>query len=343
MRMGTSRQSGFILVVTLWMLAVITIGAAYFADRVATSVSLAARSQETTEALIELASTRAEILFRLGTVRVSNFGLGQTAQDAIALDNRPYRGSGQDIVRLQDSRGLINVNFVDATMLRRLLGQLGIPAENREALLDTLNDYTDTDDLRRLNGAESAEYRTRNLPPPPNDWLITPWQLQNIIGWREQPALWKDEKLQDVVSTARVLGFNPNTAPRDALAAFPGSSPELADKIIERRTLSPFNDVAELSALTGQTVIEPDNVVFFPGENIRLTLESDKIPWALRYQITLTPFGDSVPWRVDYYLKSGLTHSPPSANNPAIANSPNSQPAPLPKRATLPPTPNPTL
>jgi DNA uptake protein ComE-like DNA-binding protein len=324
--MSAPRQQGFVLVVTLWILAIITIGAAYFAERVADSIRLARQSQQVTDALVDTASTRAEILFRLATTRFSIYGLGPTPQDAIALDNRPYRGSGQDVVRLQDSRGLINVNFIQPEMLRRLLGQMGVAAERRDAMLDSLNDYTDTDDLRRLNGAEAAEYRALGLPLPPNDWLVTPWQLQNIIGWREQAALWKDQRLPEMVTAARVVGFNLNTAPREALAALPGSSPEMANSLIKLRALQPFVSVSQLGGLANQAGLDTDSLMFFPGDNVRLTQESDKIPWALRCQITLTPFADRAPWRIDYYIKTGVTSPAQNAN----------QPLPLPARVALP-------
>ena len=333
MTVSGSREHGFVLVVTLWILAVITIGAAFFAQRVGSSIALARQSQQATQALLDLYSTRAEILFRLGTTGMSVYGLGPTPQAAIALDDRRYRGTGEDTVRLQDSSGLININFVQPEMLLRLLGQLGVAAGNRDALLDTLYDYTDTDDLRRLNGAEAAEYRGRGLPLPPNDWLVTPWQLQDIIGWREQATLWKDQRLFEIVTTARVLGFNPNTAPREALAALPGSSAEIADSLIKLRLLNPFTRISDLGSLANHPALDSENVVFFPGNNIRLTQESDKIPSALRYQITLTPMSDHAPWRIDYYIKTSVTSLAQNAN----------EPPPLPARVALSEAPDPAF
>jgi len=312
------KQQGFVLVTTIWLLAIIAIGATYFSERVASSVLLARQSQQATEAMIDMSGTRAEILFRLGTTRLSSFGVGTDANNSIALDNRRYLGSAGDMVRLQDSRGLINVNFVQPEILRRLLGQIGVSAENQEPLLDALADYTDTDDLRRLNGAEVADYRARGVPPPPNDWLVTPWQLQNIIGWRDLPGLWKDQSLLDSVTTARAIGFNPNTAPREVLAVLPGSNLEIADNLIKLRALKPFTSALQMGALSNQPILNSDVVLFFPGDNIRLTQESDKIPWALQYQITLTPLADRAPWRIDYYIKTGLTDTASNANKPAL-------------------------
>ena len=326
--MSGHRQNGFVLVVTLWILAIITIAAAYFAERVGSSVSLARQSQQATEVLLDMSSTRAEILFRLGTTRMGIYGLGPTLQTAIALDNRAYAGVGHDIVRLQDSRGLININFIQPEMLLRLLGQMGVAAEHRDSMLDTLYDYTDTDDLRRLNGAEAAEYRARSLPLPPNDWLVTPLQLQNIIGWREQTVLWRDSKFSEVITTSRVLGFNPNTAPREALTAMPGGSGEIADNLIKLRALNPLTNVSQLTGLEGQPGLDSESLKFFPGDNVRLTQESDKIPWVMRYQIALTPYSDQVPWRIDHYIKTGANSLPKNAN----------EIFPLPARVALPAT-----
>ena len=328
-------QHGFVLVVTLWILAIIAIAAAYFADRVTSSVTAARQSQLATDALVDMSSTRAEILFRMGASPLSAFGLGVTPQSAIALDNRAYRGIGQDVVYLQDSRGLLNLNISHPEMLLRLLGQAGVAAQNRDAMLDTLSDYIDTDDFRRLNGAESAQYKSLGLPLPTNDWLVTPWQLQNIIGWRDQAAIWKDRRFLEVVTTAPVIGFNPNTAPRDALAALPGSSHEIADNLIVRRALSPFVSLSQFVSVAGPVGLDSESMIFFPADNIRLTQESDKIPWVLRYQITLTPTADLAPWRIDYYIKTSLPSSAQNANKPS--------PTPLPARVAFSPPADPAL
>lgn len=327
------RQNGFVLAATLWILAIITIGASFFAERVAKSIETASKSQDITQALIDMSSTRAEVLFRFCTTPLSIYGIGVTKESAIALDNRPYSGSATDVLFLQDSRGLINVTNIRPEMLQRLLGQMGVAADKRDALLDTLNDYTDTDDNRRLNGAEAAEYRARGLPLPPNDWLLTPWQLQNIIGWGEQTVLWQNQRLPEIVTAAHAIGFNPNTAPREALAAMPGSSPEIADRIIQRRAIRPFVDLRELIGVVGPVGLDQDSMLFFPADNIRLTQTSDKIPWSLRFQISLTPQAENAPWRIDYYIKTGPTSSAQNANKPV----------PLPAYVALPTSPDPTF
>ena len=301
--MVINKQRGFVLVLTLWVLAVITIAATYFAERVSHSIELARQKQETTEELIAFANTRADILFRLETTEASLYGWGE--QDAIELDNRPYRGSGDDIIRLQDNRGLLNVNFPQQDMISRLLGQLGVPVEKRSAMIDTLLDYTDSDDLKRLNGAEAPEYTALGLPPPPNDWMTSPYQLNNIIGWRDQPEVLK--KLLQFVTTSRVTGFNPNTAPLEVLASLPGASLETAAALIKARNEKPFYTVGQLASFT-TGALDPGYFLFYPGDSIRITQQSNKLPWAVQYSVTITPRSQDAPWHIDYYVKIPVTY-----------------------------------
>lgn len=300
--MKTTSQRGFVLVATLWILAIITIAATYFAERVNTSMAMARQKQETAEQLIEFGNTRADILYRLGTTHFSFHGLGDLPAP-IALDGRPYQGSGNDIVRLQDERGLLSLNFVERGFATRLLGELGIPVEKRDAMVDTLLDYTDLDDLRRLNGAESQEYAGLGLPTPPNQLLLMPYQLKNVLGWRDQSALWDNQRLTGLVSTSRVNGFNPNTAPLELLASLPGSNRELASTMIKLRTEKPFYNTAQLTAVTGFP-LDSDFFLFFPGHSIRITHQSSRLPWGLQYSVTLTPTNDLAPWRIDYHIKT---------------------------------------
>jgi type II secretory pathway component PulK len=295
-------QRGFILVATLWILAVITIAAAYFAERVGRTIEQTRQKQETTEQLVEFSNTRADVLFRLGTTTISLFGLGE--QPGIGLDNRAYRGSGSDIVRLQDERGLLSVNFVDPNLLTRFLGELGVPAEKRGPMIDTLMDYTDADDLRRLNGAEAAEYAALGLPPPPNELLATPYQLKNIIGWRDQAGLWENQRLTSFITTSRVNGFNPNTAPVELLASLPGSNRDIADVMVKIRKDQPLRNIAQF--VGGPQ--DSDSFLYFPGNSMRITHQSQKFRWAVQYSLTLMPTSEVAPWRIDYHVKTTVPY-----------------------------------
>lgn len=324
--MNLKKQQGFVLVLTLWVLAIVAIAAGYFADRVARSVELAQQSRQNTRAMIDMAGTRADILYRLGTTSFTIYGLGQ-GNTVIEVCNRTYRGSGDTLLRLQDNRGLLNLNIVEADRLQRLLGLLGIPADQRGHLTDTLRDYTDADNLHRLNGAEEEEYLAQNLPPPPNRNLLTPWEARRIIGWRDTPQLWQAGRLAELTAV-RSFGLNPNTAPAEVLATLPGITEEIAQAIIARRKLLPIIHAGQLAEIAG---LPPhsfeDMISVIPSNSIRITQSTQWLPWAIQYNITLTPNSNDAPWRTDYYGRVNIAQQ-----DETPANIPK-----LPPRSTAPP------
>lgn len=295
------RQQGFVLAVTLWVLAIIALGVGYFAHRVQQSLALAQQTRQSADAALEMANTRAEMLFRLGTTHLSAFGVGLSKETAVALDDRPYQGSGSDRIRLQDEGGLLNVNFVRADVWSRMLAQMGIPEHERAPMLDALADYTDTDDLRRLSGAEAAEYSAQGLPPPPNDWLVTPRQLENVIGWRDKPQLWEQGRLLKLLTSARIAGLNLNSAPLEVLEMVAGS-PDAAKALVERRELEPFGSVGPITAILGMA-LDDEYYRVLPSLSVRITQYHPALPRAEQLSVTLTPHSEQAPWRINYHLQ----------------------------------------
>jgi len=299
------KQQGFVLVLTLWVMVIVAMAAGYFAEHVSHAVELAHQSRQNTSAMIDMAGTRAEILYRLGTTSMTEYGLGR-GNVALNLDNRAYQGLGKTLVQLQDNRGLLNLNIVDDGRLQRFLGLMGIPADQRGHLIDTLRDYTDADNLHRLNGAEKEDYLALGLPPPTNDKLITPWEAKRIIGWRDYPQLWQNGRLANMTTTSLSVGINPNTAPAEVLATLPGITEEIAQVIIARRKLFPIINEAQIVAITSVPLNQAfgaGGVVVIPSDAIRITQSIKGMPQAIQYNITLTPSGKDAPWRTDYYSR----------------------------------------
>lgn len=304
--MQRHRHRGFVLAATLWTLAILTIAVGYFADRVGRSMALARQKQEMAEDLVAFSNTRSEVMFRFATTYFTFQGLGQ--QDPIRLDDRPYRGPAGDIVRLQDNRGLLNANFFEPHLMGGFLAHLGLALDQREAMLDTLRDYTDPDNLRRLNGAESSEYAARGLPPPPNDWMTTPQQLHNVIGWGDRRELMERQGLMQLLTTVRVTGFNPNTAPVEILASLPGVTREVAAAAVKRRAVQPILALEELPGYI-PGLIESDYLVSFPANSLRITNQSPRLPWVVQSSVTLTPGSLAAPWRVDYFGRTVVSYA----------------------------------
>ncbi len=318
-----AEQRGFVLFLTLGVIVIVAIAAGYFAQRVERSVELVQKSRQNINAIIYMNSTRAEILYRLGTTSLTEYGLGR-GNTAISLDNRPYRGLGDTVVQLQDNRGLLNLNLADDGSLQRFLGLMGIPSDQRCHLIDTLHDYTDADKLRRLNGAEEEDYLALGLPPPPNRNLITPWEARNIIGWRDNPKLWENGRLAELTTTSMSVGFNPNTASAEVLETLPGVTERTAQMIIAQRNLAPLLNEGQIISFisTPLSQLFGSGIIAIPSNAIRITQSVKELPWAVQYNITLTHNGKDSPWQIDYYSR--------------INASPQNEAQELPPRSTAP-------
>lgn len=296
-------QKGFVLVVTLGIVAAITVVATFFGERVAEAVRLADRASRLCDGLVAMESGRAEIMFRLATEQRSRRGFGVEGASLTIIDGRYYRVGGQALVAVQDLSGLLNVNYPHVPILRRLLSIYGVPSEYHDRLVDTLRDYTDPDDFHRLNGAERDDYLRQGLPPPANDWLVTVEQLAGVAGWQEQPSLWRDPAFTSVVSSSSSALLNLNTAPAEVLAALPGATMEWASQVVTAREVAPLRLLAELGAVAeGLPQDLKETLAFFPGDGMRITIAHVDVPWAARHELTLTPTDPDSPWRVDVAL-----------------------------------------
>lgn len=320
------KQQGFILVATLWVLVVVTIAAGYFAERVERAIDITKQLQKNTQSALDRSDTRAEVLFRLGTTSLSPYGLG-LGTEAIALDNRLYQGLGNSLIKMQDNRGLININQNDDATLSRLLGILEISSDQRGGMIDTLRDYIDIDNLHRLNGAEAQDYAEQGLAPPANAPLITQWEAKRIMGWN-RPGLWKDNQFISLTTTSKVNGINPNTAPARALIAALGVTNEMAQYIIKRRSTLPFLDANEaLIFIGGAPELYRFSLFVFPSDSIRITQFTQDGRAATQFNVSITADSNDAPWRIDYYMHTNDLLTPAEILQ---ANR-------LPPRSTLPP------
>lgn len=242
-------------------------------------------------------NARAEVVFAMVTqpLTAAAFGSGRRWP----IDGEPISMPGGITARIQDHRGLLSLNAPEPSMLGRLLTGQGIPAERVDGLIDALNDYTDVDNLRRLNGAERDEYAALGLPPPRNDFLDSAEELRQVVGWRDHPQVL--QRVMPMLSSRREGGFNVNTAPKEVLAAvLPGVNPAQLDALIARRKVVPFASPADVLAVSGVPLAALDDL-FYPGLLYRLRLEMSGLPTALEYNILLTPQSDRRPW---YFIDS---------------------------------------
>ncbi|MDG2243289.1 MAG: type II secretion system protein GspK [Rhodospirillaceae bacterium] len=317
---------GFILPVTLWVIAAIGLAAAILSEWVGNAVTNAIAIQEKINTEIAFADIRNEIIFAVARRPYTNRGLqvgnffsqpaGSAFQNVlnsnyesdklIFLDGRPYivASNQKYAIQIQDGRGLVNLNNISAQNTIRFLKALGVEEGSQSQLADTLQDYRDADDLRRLSGAEENDYRRLGLHPPANGHLMSPWEAQRIIGWESNANLWNTQFERPLMSTCRASGFNPNTAPREVLSSYiDGISMERANMLVNYRENLPFRNARNVGEAAGVVLLnQPFFFSFTPGRCIVVDLIDRESNERIRFSLTLLPLQRDQPWQIDYVL-----------------------------------------
>ena len=156
-------------------------------------------------------------------------------------------GAGDFSYRITDEESRINLNSAPPDRIDRLLIAAGIDKQTRDIINDSLQDWKDPDDLRRLNGAESEDfylklpvpYRARNGPLQDTSELL---QIRGVT--REMYERTQGHPgLSDLVTVVGGAGtVNMNTAPEAVLRALGFLDAELSD-IVGSRVSSPYTAV----------------------------------------------------------------------------------------------------
>lgn len=343
---GVSRggQRGFALIAALWLVAVLALAASAFAVWVGrateearllrlrvveertlvqarTSVIFGFLVQPMSGRGLEAAESLASLqqAMRSAAERLFSTDAGAVGAAFVALDDRPYRfgppQSDESVeIRIQDSRGLINLNLATREELLRLLARLGIEQEKLDPLVARLQDYTDPDDLIRLNGAEREEYLRAGRPPPANALLATPWEARRVLGWEAEPGLWTRDGLGAIAATAHTVGYNLNTAPATVLEIVAGMTAETAAAAVEARKTTPFVSFENLAGFGAPLVLnDPLRFILFPSDTMRATFTLPKSGRRVQMAFVLTPNATEAPWRIDYQveLESVAGHGAP--------------------------------
>jgi general secretion pathway protein K len=226
--MTTDRRSGFVLIVVLWLIALLTIMA----------MGLAYNSRQSVRSMSGLVGgTQARYLADGGVQLVLMNLLGKQAQDRLLGDGEAFvldlPGGAVELV-VSDEGGKVDLNTASGELLMRLFASFDIPQEDADALADAVIDYRDEDDLQGLNGAEDAQYLAANLPWGAKDAAFTDVEeLQQVYGM--QPSLYK-AVVPYVTIYGRGRGVNPEVAALQVLLALSDESPgNLETYIRERR------------------------------------------------------------------------------------------------------------
>ena len=322
-----ARVGGFVLVLVLAMLVVLSLLAGGIAATTARLRDQALERQRELQDGIDIASTRATLLYLLSTQPMTVGGLTvddriASARNAaesvggefqfsarplgneIALDGTAYRGLGDTRFALQDDGGLVGIKLQTPQSLERLVavhsGRMTVPAA---VLIDRLMDYQDKDDLYRLNSMEKDGYARLGLPPPSNLPLATPMELLRIPGWREALSGLSSSGINATITAEMNGAINVNTAPAGVLRTIAGVDAGMAARVLARRKLQPFLTDAAFSEFLGIPIPFDSSLRMYPVPSGTLKLWGSRGGQVQLVHWTLTPDDDGGrPWREDYEL-----------------------------------------
>jgi len=169
--------------------------------------------------------------------------------ETIELDLKTWGMDTRVKLTIRDCAGLINPLIVPPPLFREwIVRRAGVSSLEAAAAWDKLMDWLDADDLRRLYGAESRDYLNAGFPAPANRIPADPKELQLVLGLTPQVEELLASHADFTTTHSRM---NLNTASREALMLFPGMDPDQARKIMDHRRTRAFNNLQEVSAVSG--------------------------------------------------------------------------------------------
>lgn len=253
-------ERGFALVLTLVVTALLVALVTEFIREVSVDAGLRKSYRDAQQASLyaESGITGAKKLltFTLGSQGYTSF-LDQWARP-LSIDEE----EGSVEVTIEDESGKLDLNSVAGDngnfiqgypILKLLLKRLELSPD----LCETLADWRDTNDELHSYGAETSYYR--QLKPPyaaKNGRLDSVEELGLIKGFNAQTV----EKLRPFVTVyGNAVGFSPiniNTASKEILVSLSEQmTDELANRIIEYRTTTPFKSASDLAKVPGMETV----------------------------------------------------------------------------------------
>ncbi|RRV43162.1 MULTISPECIES: type II secretion system minor pseudopilin [Pseudomonadaceae] len=223
----------------------------------------------------------------------------------LLVEGTRYRGIGGSAFSLQDEGPLLSLLEPDRQRWTRFFAQHGLSPQQAERFLDQLQDYTDRDDVRRLNGATSADYLNQGLQVPPQRLMISPGQVFNLL---DAAALRPQLQAMLPYVTARSGQLNNlNTAPAAVLQSLPGFDAALAEAIVSERRQRPYADLSDANARLGRIIpLDPLTTPSraSPFMRIQLWSETADCRQPLWLGLSSTPTSRTAPWEIDYLFSS---------------------------------------
>ncbi len=316
--MVATRQEGFVLAATIWMVAILVVLAGLFHSYVEEQVLQALALKQRVDTELDMASTAASVHYMLATRRRTLAGLTVYQEDQnvpkdesvstltpvgneIRLDGALYRGVGNAFFSIQDQAGLLAVN---AESTQKLLAEVLKPevgTQQAQELAAALADYIDENENRRFNGAELLQYENTGLPGPTNWYLRSEEELFNVLGWEALLEGDTRERWRELFTIAYANALNVNTAPAPLLRMRLRLTPGEVEELIAARNSHAFRTLDGVADAVGViNVWEENEFRFFPSDSFNVKIWCSACSYFIVQSLTMTQDGFYGPWQMDY-------------------------------------------
>lgn len=221
-------QKGIALIIVLWITTLLMLIASSFIYAMRTDVNIVANSlaRARLEAAADAAVQRS--VFEMSKPQQLP---GRWTTDGVA-QSWSYQGVAVE-VGMTDESGKIDINTASDALLRGLFLAQGMKEEEAATVTDAILDWRDADLLKRLRGAEEADYLAAGYSyKPANAAFQSTEELRLVMGMT--PELF-DKVAPLITIYSRQPGINAGIASRGVLRALPGATDVLVDQYIAQR------------------------------------------------------------------------------------------------------------
>lgn len=330
----TRHQGGFVLIAVLGLIAVITLVAAFIGSYAEGRLQQAVELRNNWQQQLDQQATLATLLHLVATRPRGNQGF-KLAVDSdpertsvttlavlggqLAADGRAYRGIGIIEFAIQDEGPLLSALDADPVRWQPLLARFGLTLAQADRVVDLVNDYTDQDDLSRLNGANDAEYLARGLTLPRHRFMVGPGELNNLLDaptWQS----WLPDLMPLVTARSGML-LNLNTMPESLLSS--RFDERTAAELVRLRRMEPFHSLQDANQRLGQLLpVADEQIPAIVSAFHRIILWSGATDAGCRQAdwigISLSPSSFRAPWEFDYAFTYNHNRACPSAEQVVV-------------------------
>ena len=243
-------NKGVALVLVLWIIVLLSVIGISHSRNVRLDMQIARHHVE---------SAKARALAETGVNRAIYELFNNNEETRWAFNGQVYQMSmpeGDVQIMVRNTAGLVDINYAAPQVLETLLNGVKIDQQERSALVDAILDWKDSDDLKRLNGAEDADYKERGLDyGTPDRPFFSIGELRYVMGMNT--AIYNTIAPYITVFSGQST-INQSFAPEELSMLFSGSEDITLNGKSNERLQVPFDNLNQEQLPSDQEQLQSD-------------------------------------------------------------------------------------